>query len=75
MTIHSFEPREASSAMMSVVANGKAALPPFSVRAAAGGSLIGVARSFPVSVKGGKLQLDFAATGGKAVVAAIEVTK
>jgi beta-galactosidase len=75
VTIHSFEPRTTGTPMMSVSANGKLALPPFSVAKAAGGALKGIARSFPVTVKGGVLKLDFSATGGKAVVAAIEVTK
>ena len=60
---------------MSVRADSKIALPAFNVAAAAGGALKGVARSFPVSVRGGVLKLDFSATGGKAVVAAIEVSK
>jgi beta-galactosidase len=75
VTIHSFEPRPTSAAMMSVTAGGKIAIPAFSVQKAAGGSLRGHARSFPITVKGGILKLDFTATGGKAVVAAIEVTK
>ncbi|MEY2928380.1 MAG: hypothetical protein RL367_2857, partial [Pseudomonadota bacterium] len=75
VTIHSFEPRAAPSdaVVMTVKANGKIALPPFNVKQAAGGPLKGLARSFPVSVKGGMLTLDFSAVGGKAVVAAIEV--
>jgi beta-galactosidase len=75
VTIHSFEPRNAGNPIMTVSANGKVAVTGFSVRDAAGGSLKGLAKSFPVSVKGGVLMLDFSATGGKAVVAAIEVTK
>ena len=75
VTIHSFEPRDASTAMMSVSANGRVALPAFSVKEAAGGSLRGVAKSFAVTVKGGRLTLDLSAIGGKAVVAAIELTK
>jgi beta-galactosidase len=75
VTIHSFEPRLTSTAMMSVSANGKVALLPFNVATAAGGSLRGIAKSFPVTVKGGVLKLNFSATAGKAVVAAIEVSK
>jgi beta-galactosidase len=75
VTIHSFEPRTASAAMMSVSANGKPVLPAFNIATAAGGSLKGITRSFPVTVKGGTLKLDFRATGGKAVIAAIEVTR
>ena len=61
-------------AVMSVSANGKPAFPSINVAVAAGGSLNGMARSFPVQVKDGMLKLDVSATGGKAVVAAIEVT-
>lgn len=75
--IHSFEPRPAASdeLRMSVKANGTLALPPFNVKQAAGGALRGLERSFRVKVRDGMLRLDFAATGGKAVVAAIEVVK
>ncbi len=76
VTIHSFDPRAgAASAMMSVAANGKVALPAFNVSRAAGGPLRGLSRTFPVTVKGGVLRLDFAGQGGKAVVAAIEVAR
>jgi len=75
VTIHTFEPRPAAEGVtMSVAANGKTALTPFSVRQTAGGSLKGISRTFPVQVRGGRLQLDFAGQNGKAVVAAIEVT-
>lgn len=60
---------------MTVTANGKIALPAFSVAQLAGGPLKGLARSFPVMVKGGVLRLDFAGAGGKAVVAAITVNR
>ena len=59
--------------MMSVAANGKTVVPAFNVKQAAGGALKGVARSFAVKVQGGQLRLDFTGTGGKAVVAAIEI--
>ena len=77
VTIHTFEPRADASpgTAMSVAANGKPALPAFNVATAAGGALRGIARSFPARVRGGVLKLDFSATGGKAVVAAIEVSR
>jgi beta-galactosidase len=75
VTIHSFEPHPTSMAMMSVSANGKPALPAFNVMKAADGPLKGLAKTFVVDVRGGILKLDFSATGGKAVVAAIEVTQ
>jgi len=75
VTIHSFQPSPAAgAAAMSVAANGKPALAPFSVLATAGGALKGIAKSFPVPVKGGTLRLDFAGQGTKAVVAALDVT-
>ncbi len=76
VTIHTFEPRDgANTALMSVAANGQPALPAFNVAKMAGGTLSGTSGSFPVTVTGGILKLDFSATGGKAVVAAIEITK
>jgi beta-galactosidase len=77
VTIHTFEPRPAApdTVMMRVSANGAPALAPFSVKQAAGGALKGIARSFPVTVSDGVLHLDFAGIGGRAVVAAIAVTR
>jgi beta-galactosidase len=77
VTIHSFEPRAkgTEAATMSVSTGGKPALAPFNIAKAAGGALKGLAKSFPVMVQGGVLKLDFAGQGGKAVVAAIEITK
>jgi beta-galactosidase len=77
VTVHTFEPRmtDTSKVMMRITAQGKPSSPIFNVSTAAGGALKGIARTFPVTVKDGVLKLDFAATGGKAVVAAIEVTK
>lgn len=77
VTVHTFEPRAAApdTLTMAVKANGATGLAPFNVKQAAGGPLKGIARSFPVTVKDGMLRLDFAGEGGKAVVAAIEVTK
>ncbi|HEX7854179.1 MAG TPA: glycoside hydrolase family 2 TIM barrel-domain containing protein, partial [Sphingobium sp.] len=76
VTIHTFEPRKPDTVhpLMTVKANGKVALKPFSVREAAGGPLKGISRSFPVTVKDdGMVHLEFAATNGLAVVAAIEI--
>jgi beta-galactosidase len=75
VTIHTFEPRESGSGKMTISANGKVALLPFSLKDTAGGPLKGVAKSFPVLVKNGVLTLDFTGSGGKAVVAAFEITK
>ncbi|MCE7796337.1 beta galactosidase jelly roll domain-containing protein [Sphingobium sufflavum] len=78
VTLHSFEPRTDSTVdgtMMTVTANGKVALPAFNVRKVAGAPLKGLTRSFPVMVKDGVLKLDVSATGGKAVVAALEISR
>ena len=77
VTVHSFEPRAsgAERQAMTITAQGKRVAPAFNVAGAAGGALRGLARSFPVTVRDGQLKLDFAATNGKAVVAAIEVSK
>ncbi|WP_254514625.1 glycoside hydrolase family 2 TIM barrel-domain containing protein [Novosphingobium sp. G106] len=76
VTIHTFEPRPATDPVtMTVTANGAVAVKALNVKEAAGGALKGISRSFPVRVKDGVLRLDFAGQGGRAVVAAIEVTK
>jgi beta-galactosidase len=77
VTLHTFEPSRLapSSKTMTVSANGKTLLPAFSVKQLAGGPLKGLARSFPVKVTDGTLRLDFAGTGGRAVVAAITVDR
>jgi beta-galactosidase len=76
VTVHTFEPRPAADPVtMTVTANGKVMVKPLDVKQVAGGALKGIARSFPVRVKDGVLRLDFAGAGGKAVVAAIEVSK
>lgn len=76
VTIYSFEPRKSLSepVLMAVRANGREALSPFNVAHEAGGPMRGLAKSFDVVVKDGMLQLDFAGTQGRAVVAAIAVT-
>ena len=77
VTVHSFEPRAAGTEgqAMAVRAQGRLVVPAFNVARAAGGALKGVMRTFPVKVRDGELKLDFAGTGGKAVVAAIEVAR
>ncbi|MDE2303105.1 MAG: beta-galactosidase [Sphingomonadales bacterium] len=75
VTIHTMAPRADAATLMSVSANGALALAPVNVLGAAGGPLTGIARSFPVTVKGGVLTLDFAGQNGRAVLAAIEITR
>jgi beta-galactosidase len=77
VTVHTFQPEPAladSSSTMAITANGKPGLVPFAIGKEAGGALKGLTKSFPVTVKGGGLKLDFSGQGGKAVVAAIDVT-
>lgn len=87
--VHTFEPGEKTSMLnrtaepkprlpvsMAIAANGKPVVASFAVGAEAGGKLRSLVKSFPVTVTGGVLKLDFAGTnGGTAVVAAIEVGK
>ncbi len=77
VTVHSFEPRTAGTdtQAMTITAQGRLTGPAFNIAKVAGGPLKGITRTFPVTVRDGELKLDFAGTGGKAVVAAIEVTK
>jgi beta-galactosidase len=76
--IHTFEPRAAGTEeqSMTISAQGAVVVPAFNIAKEAGGSLKGISRTFEARVKDGLLRLDFAGQGGgKAVVAAIEVTK
>ncbi|CCW15995.1 Beta-galactosidase [Sphingobium indicum BiD32] len=77
VTIHSFEPRTEGTEgqSMAITAQGKTAVPAFNIARAAAGPLKGFAMTFPVRVRDGLLRLDFAGQGGKAVVAAIEISK
>lgn len=77
VTVHSFEPRASGTGAqaMTIAAQGRRVGKPFNIAKAAGGPLKGVTRTFSAVVKGGELKLDFAGTGGKAVVAAIEIAK
>ncbi len=75
VTVHTFEPRTTGSPIMTISAGGKIVVPPFNVLKVAGRPLKGIAKVFQANVRGGILQLDFAATGGKAVVAAIEIVR
>ena len=61
---------------MSVEANGEQKIALLDVRQAAGAERKSAARSFPVTVSNGELALSFAGVaGGKAIVAAIEITR
>ncbi len=77
VTVHSFEPRETDwgrdhgdHCQRKSRTLRPSISPPHPVDA-----LKAIAKSFPVVVKDGVLKLDFAGQGGKAVVAAIEITK
>ena len=70
------DPEDTRPARMSVSANGVTKIASFDGGKAAGGERKAVMRSFPVTVSTGTLSLEFAGVdGGKAVVAAIEITK
>lgn len=76
VTIHTFDAHPAAPpALLRATANGQVAINALDVRQAAGGGFKGLSRSFPVTVSDGVLRLDFAGTGGKAAIAAIEITK
>jgi beta-galactosidase len=78
VTVHSFEPRDAViySQTMTVAAQGSLVVPAFNPGKAAGGALKAIAKTFRVTVTDGMVKLDFAGQGGgKAVVAAIEISK
>ncbi len=62
--------------IMSVSAGGQTVIEKINPAKEAGENRKEVVRSFPVTVSGGRLKLDFAGVnGGKATVAAIEITK
>lgn len=77
VTLHTLEPGRddtTANALMSVKANGQEVVSAFNVLKAAGGAHKAVTRKFDVEVQGGGLKLDFSATGGQAVVSAIDIT-
>jgi beta-galactosidase len=62
--------------VMSVSANGEQMIERLDAALESGGTRMGIARNFPVTVTDGVLTLDFAGVdGGSAAVAAIEITK
>ena len=76
VTLRLFEPRPgAADAPVTVTANGARVVDGLYVQQAAGGALKELVRSFPVTVSGGVLNLDFAAAGGKVALGAIEVAR
>lgn len=77
VTLYLFEPDEKASEdqALTVTANGKSVIEGLNVRKAAGGPLKELVRSFPVTVSGGLLSLDFSSVEGKAALAAIEITR
>ncbi len=72
VTVHTFQP-DATSRTMSANAQGRVALPAFDP-GTGGGPLHGTSATFTARVTDGLLRRDFAGQGGKAVVAAIELT-
>ncbi len=74
VTLHTFA-TDAQGVLLTVKADGVAALPPLDVARLAGGPLKGLERRFPVTVAGGRTTLEFSATGGPATLAALEIGK
>ncbi|GGB87323.1 beta-galactosidase [Novosphingobium endophyticum] len=77
VTLYLFEPNEEATAgqALTVTANGKPVIRGLNVSKAAGGSLKELVRTFPVTVSGGVLKLDFASVGGNASLAAVEISR
>lgn len=77
VTLSFFEPEltAAGKRTFSVKANGKIALASIDPFLLAGGALKAVERSFPVTVQGGRLSLEFEPGKGAALVSAIEITR
>ncbi len=61
--------------VFSVAANGQTAISNLDVLAAAGAYRTAITRTFPVTVSGGKLKLDFAASKGEAMVSNLTIVK
>ena len=77
VTLHFVEPSATAAGQrnFAVFANKKRLLSAFDPFAVAGGALKAVERSFPVTVKGGRLTLAFEPGTGPAIVSAIEITR
>ncbi|WP_395337145.1 glycoside hydrolase family 2 TIM barrel-domain containing protein [Novosphingobium sp. BL-8H] len=77
VTLHLFEPRKDASSQqaLTVTANGTPVITGLNVANAAGGPLKGLVRTFPVTVTGGHLKLDFVSAEGNAALAAIEIAR
>ncbi len=75
VSVVTFEPDEtlAASRSFTVTVNGATGATGFNPAKAAGGALKAATLTLPATVKDGHLKLDFAAVGGPAVVAAIDV--
>jgi len=78
VTLGFLEPGKATAVggrVFSVDANGVTVLPDLDVLAAAGAYRTVITRTFPVTVTGGRLKLDFKPSVGEAVVSNISITK
>lgn len=73
--LHTFDPGKGTTdnAIVTVMANGKPVLEPYNVKNDAGGTLKAIIKTFEIAIGDAGLQLDFAGSGGPAVVSAIEV--
>ncbi len=77
VTLHLFEPSKTPSPdqAATVTANGKRVIEGINTAKAAGASLKELTRTFPVTVTGGRLKLEFASVSGDLSLAAIEIGK
>ncbi|WP_260610644.1 glycoside hydrolase family 2 TIM barrel-domain containing protein [Sphingomonas sp. IC081] len=75
VTLHLFEPRKTASSdqALTVTANGEAVIQGLNIARAAGAPLKELLRSFPVTVRNGRLKLDFTSVSGNAALAGIEI--
>jgi beta-galactosidase len=74
VTLSFIEPKAAKGErLFDVAVNGVPALRRFDIAAAAGAPMTAVSRSFPATVKGGVLKLDFRPVAGQAIVSAVTI--
>lgn len=69
------DPTQVATRSFAVAANGRTVLSAVAPGKLGGGALIAVTQSFAVKVTGGTLRLDFRPVGGKAILAAIDLSK
>ncbi len=74
MTLTFVEPdAKPGERVFDVIAGGKTVLPALDVALAAGAPMTAVRRSFPLTIRGGALSLQFKPWKGDAIVSAVEI--